>query len=179
MTLHCQEEDFLGIDQFFQEAVYHDQTDLNAASSIEVEIYEHECMYPTFARIARNSGNSEVAGMFEAIAREEKEHAELLRELYPMLEVKDSPETLEARRLVGHIEQQMELVSTDPRGLRRALETALEVESIEATKTYPAFARLAREQGKEAVAVRFDEIVESETRHMHWVKRALDRLVTA
>ncbi|BAC91952.1 rubrerythrin family protein [Gloeobacter violaceus] len=178
MTLNYQ-EDFLGIDRFFQEATYHDQTDLNAASSIEVEIYEHECMYPTFAEIARQSGASEVAGMFEAIAREEKEHADLLRELYPQLEIKDSPETAEARRLVGEIEAQMAVVSTDPRGLRRALETALEVESIEATKTYPAFARLAREQGKEEIAQRFDSITESEQRHMQWVQRALDRLVSA
>ncbi len=177
--LHDCQEDFLGIDRFFQEAVYHSETDLNAASSIEVEIYEHECMYPTFARIAHESGAPEIANMFEAIAREEKEHADLLRELYPQLEVKDSPETLEARRLVGQIEEQMALVSTDPRGLRRALETALEVESIEATKTYPAFARLARAQGQDEIAQRFDAIVESERRHMQWVQRALDRLVTA
>jgi rubrerythrin len=160
MTLGCQEEDFLGIDRFFQEAVYHNETDLNAASSIEVEIYEHESMYPTFAKIALESGNLEVAGMFEAIAREEKEHADLLRDLYPHLEITDTPETTEARRLV-------------------ALETALEVETIEATRTYPAFAKLAREQGKEDVAKRFDEIVHSEQRHMQWVQRALDRLVTA
>lgn len=175
MSLGCQ-DDFMGIDRFFQEAVYHDETDRNAASSIEVEMYEHESMYPTFARIARASGNPEVAGMFEAIAREEKEHAELLRELYPQLEVTDSPETAEARRLVAQIEAQMAVVASDPRGLRRALETALEVESIEATRTYPAFAELARAQGKEAVALRFDEIVASERRHMHWVQRALDRL---
>lgn len=178
MTLGCQ-EDFMGIDRFFQEAVYHGETDLNAASSIEVEMYEHESMYPTFARIARESGNLDVAGMFEAIAREEKEHADLLRELYPLLEVTDTPETAEARRLVTQIEAQMEVVAQDPRGLRRALETALEVESIEATRTYPAFAQLARAQGKEAVARRFDEIVISEQRHMHWVQRALDRLVPA
>jgi rubrerythrin len=176
MSLDCQ-EDFLGIDRFFQEAVYHNETDLNAASSIEVEIYEHESMYPTFAKIAFESGNLEVAGMFEAIAREEKEHADLLRDLYPHLEIKDTPETTEARRLVAQIEEQMQVVSTDPRGLRRALETALEVETIEATRTYPAFAKLAREQGKEDVAKRFDEIVHSEQRHMQWVQRALDRLV--
>jgi rubrerythrin len=178
MSLDCQ-EDFLGIDRFFQEAVYSPETDLNAASSIEVELYEHECMYPTFAKIARESGDLEVASMFEAIAREEKDHAELLRELYPQLEITDSPETQEARRLVAQIEEQMELVSTDPRGLRRALETALEVESIEATRTYPAFAQLAREQGKEEVARRFDEITVSERRHMAWVQRALDRVVAA
>lgn len=175
MSLESQ-DDFMGIDRFFQEAVAHDETDLNAASSIEVELYEHESMYPTFARIARASGNQEVAGMFEAIAREEKDHAELLRELYPQLQISDSPETAEARRLVAQIEKQMEVVASDPRGLRRALETALEVESIEATRTYPAFARLARTQGKEEVARRFDEIVASERRHMHWVQRALSQL---
>jgi rubrerythrin len=179
MSLQFQEEDFMGIDRFFQEAVYHDDTSLNAASSIEVELYEHEYMYPTFARVARESGNEEVASMFDAIAREEGEHAELLRKLYPQLEVKDSPETLEAKRLVAEIESQMQVVATDPRGLKRALETALEVESIEATKTYPAFAALARSQGKEEIAQAFDEVTRSEVRHMHWVQKALDRLCTA
>ncbi|WP_218079781.1 ferritin family protein [Anthocerotibacter panamensis] len=176
MSLAPNETDFMGIDRFFQEAVYSAQTDLNAASSIEVELYEHEHMYPTFALIAEQSGDLEVAAMFHAIAREELEHAELLQELYPQLEITDSPETLEAKRLVAQIRTQMDVVTSDPRGLRRALETALEVESIEATKTYPAFAALAREQGKEEVALAFDEITRHETRHMKWVERALETL---
>ncbi|MBF2096789.1 MAG: hypothetical protein IGQ88_00205 [Gloeomargaritaceae cyanobacterium C42_A2020_066] len=179
MSLHHYQEDFMGIDRFFQEAVYHDQTDLNAASTVEVELYEHTCMYPTFAEIARQSGHPEVAAMFDAIAREEGEHAELVQKLYGELEVTDTPETQEAKRLVATIEAEMEKVASDPRGLRRALETALEVESIEATKTYPAFAALARQQGREDVALVFDEITRSETRHMNWVQRALDTLVPA
>ncbi|WP_287128573.1 ferritin family protein [Candidatus Cyanaurora vandensis] len=176
MSLSPNDEDFMGIDRFFQEAVYHAHTDLNAASAIEVELYEHEHMYPTFAQVARTAGNLEVAAMFEAIAREEHDHAVLLQELYPLLEVTDTPETLEAKRLVEQIQTQMEVVASDPRGLRRALETALEVESIEATKTYPAFAALARQQGKEDVAHAFDEITAAETRHMKWVQRALENL---
>jgi len=179
MSLAPNDADFMGIDRFFQEAVYSSHTDLNAASSIEVELYEHEHMYPTFAQIARTAGNLEIAAMIDAIAREELDHAVLLQELYPQLEVTDSPETAEAKRLVAQIRTQMDEVSSDPRGLRRALETALEVESIEATKTYPAFAALAREQGKESVAHAFDEITVAETRHMKWVQRALETLCPA
>ena len=176
MSLNHYQEDFLGIDRFFQEAVYHDETDLNAASTIEVELYEHECMYPTFAEIARQSGYPEIGAMFDAIAREEGEHAELVRQLYQDLEVTDTPQTLEAKRLVAEIHAQMEGGANDPRGLRRALETALEVESIESEKTYPAFVELARKQGKEEVARVFEEIVRSETRHATWVRRALESL---
>ncbi len=176
MSLSANDTDFMGIDRFFQEAVYHNETDANAASSIEVELYEHEHMYPTFADLAQAAGNLEVAAMFRAIAREELEHAHILQELYPQLEVSDSPETQEAKRLVQQIRTQMDEVARDPRGLRRALETALEVESIEATKTYPEFAALARAQGKEAVAHAFDEITVAETRHMMWVQRALANL---
>ncbi len=176
MSLGPNDTDFMGIDRFFQEAVYSDHTDLNAASSIEVELYEHEHMYPTFADLAAKAGNVEIAAMFSAIAREELEHAEILRKLYPQLEITDSQETQEAKRLVAQIRTQMDEVASDPRGLRRALETALEVESIEATKTYPAFAALARAQGKPEVAHAFDEITVAETRHMKWVQRALEQL---
>ncbi|MEN9276485.1 MAG: rubrerythrin family protein [Gloeomargarita sp. GMQP_bins_5] len=176
MSLSHFQEDFMGIDRFFQEAVYHDETDLNAASTVEVEMYEHECMYPTFAEIARQAGHPEIGAMFDAIAREEGEHAQLVRRLYQQLEVKDSPQTQEAKRLVAQIQAQMEVVAKDPRGLRRALETALEVETIESEKTYPAFAELARRQGKEEVARVFEEIVRSETRHAAWVRRALESL---
>ncbi|APB33049.1 Rubrerythrin [Gloeomargarita lithophora Alchichica-D10] len=176
MSLNHYQEDFLGIDRFFQEAVYHDETDLNAASTVEVEMYEHDCMYPAFAAIARESGYPEIGAMFDAIAREEGEHAELVRHLYQDLAVTDTPQTLEAKRLVTEIHAQMEVVANDPRGLRRALETALEVESIESEKTYPAFVTLARQQGKEEVARVFEEIVQSETRHATWVRRALASL---
>nr|YP_009546216.1 rubrerythrin [Gloeochaete wittrockiana]ASQ40277.1 rubrerythrin [Gloeochaete wittrockiana] len=177
MNLKFNQEDFMGIDRFFQEATHKDVTDLNAASSIEVEMYECDCMYPTFAQIARQSGQPEIASMFDAIAREEGEHADILRQLYTKLEIKDSPETVEAKRLVSAIENQIQVVTSDSRGLSRVLETALEVETIESQKTYPAFAKLAREQGKLEVAEAFDKIVQSETKHANWVKRALERFI--
>ena len=62
---------------------------------------------------------------------------------------------------------------------KRTCHITVEVESIEATKTYPAFAALARSQGKEEIAEAFDEVTRSEVRHMHWVQKALDRLCTA
>nr|YP_009546046.1 rubrerythrin [Glaucocystis incrassata]ASQ40107.1 rubrerythrin [Glaucocystis incrassata] len=177
MSLTYNQEDFMGIDRFFQDAVYCNTTDQNAASSIEVEMYEHDCLYPTFAEIARKSGQPEIGAMFDAIAQEEGEHAELLKTLYSELTIKDSEETLEAKRLVSTIESQMEAVVSDPRGLLRALETALEVETIESKKTYPAFAKLAAEQNNMKVAAAFEQIVKSETKHASWVKRALENLL--
>nr|AIU44562.1 hypothetical protein [Cyanophora paradoxa] len=177
MGLNYNQEDFMGLDRFFQDAVSHNNTDANAASSIEVEMYECDCMYPTFAEIARRSGQPEIGAMFDAIAKEEGMHAQLLTKLYSELEVKDSAETLEAKRLVSTIESQIDAVASDSRGLRRALETALEVETIESQKTYPAFAKLAAEQGNVEVATAFEAIVKSETKHANWVKRALENLL--
>nr|YP_009504601.1 rubrerythrin [Cyanophora biloba]AWW13817.1 rubrerythrin [Cyanophora biloba] len=177
MGLNYNQEDFMGLDRFFQDAVSSSNTNANAASSIEVEMYECDCMYPTFAEIARRSGQPEIGAMFDAIAKEEGMHAQLLTKLYAELEVKDSAETLEAKRLVSTIEAQIDAVASDSRGLRRALETALEVETIESQKTYPAFAKLAAQQGQLDVAEAFDAIVKSETKHANWVKRALENLL--
>lgn len=57
---------------------------LEAAAAGEQE--EHEHMYPSFAKIAREEGFTEIAVIFEAIAIAEKGHEERYRELAANIE---------------------------------------------------------------------------------------------
>ena len=51
-----------------------DTTLANLKASAEGENYEHTQMYPGFAKVAREEGFDEIAGIFEAIAVAEKQH---------------------------------------------------------------------------------------------------------
>lgn len=51
-----------------------DTTPANLKASAEGENYEHTQMYPGFAKVAREEGFDEIAGIFEAIAVAEKQH---------------------------------------------------------------------------------------------------------
>lgn len=51
-----------------------DNTLANLKASAEGENYEHTQMYPGFAKVAREEGFDEIAGIFEAIAVAEKQH---------------------------------------------------------------------------------------------------------
>lgn len=58
----------------------------NLLVAIEGEYYEFENMYPAFAKIAREEGQSEAAHYFEEVAKVEKYHAERFRVLLNALE---------------------------------------------------------------------------------------------
>lgn len=57
---------------------------LKAAAAGEQE--EHEHMYPSFAKVAREEGFDEIAAIFEAIAKAEKFHDERYRDLAANIE---------------------------------------------------------------------------------------------
>ena len=49
-------------------------TEENLKAAAAGENYEHASMYPEFAKVAREEGFEEIAGMFERVAEVEKEH---------------------------------------------------------------------------------------------------------
>ena len=61
-------------------------TKANLKEAIEGEHYETTEMYPTFAKEAREEGFSEIAVLFEQIAKVEKEHEERYKKLLKMVE---------------------------------------------------------------------------------------------
>lgn len=61
-------------------------TKANLVSAAGGENYEWTQMYPEFARVAREEGFDEIAGMFERVAEVEKEHEERYKKLFANVE---------------------------------------------------------------------------------------------
>ncbi len=61
-------------------------TKANLKAAAEGENYEWTDMYPEFARVAREEGFDEIAGMFERVAEVEKEHEERYKKLLANVE---------------------------------------------------------------------------------------------
>jgi rubrerythrin len=107
--------------------------------------------YMLYAERARQSGNTELAELFENIAKEERfEHF------------------AEEAGLVG-------LVGTDGENLRNAIEG----ESYEIETMYREFAEKARAAGDTAAANRFEEILHDEMKHRDAFKVALANISKA
>lgn len=51
----------------------------NLESALEGEVTEHRRLYPMYAAQARRAGDIRVAQLFEALSRDEQEHAERIR----------------------------------------------------------------------------------------------------
>jgi rubrerythrin len=104
--------------------------------------------YSLFAAAAQERGDERLASLFGGMANVElHEHFAELAEL------------------AG-------LVGTDADNLA----TALQDENEEIEVTYPEFARRARQRGDEAVARRFEEIVEDERTHARSIESELEAL---
>ncbi len=58
----------------------------NLKAAAEGEHYEHETMYPEFAKVAREEGFEEIAAVFEAIAVAEKQHEKRYKDLAANIE---------------------------------------------------------------------------------------------
>lgn len=58
----------------------------NLKAAIAGESYEYEDMYPEFAKVAREEGQTEAAKYFEEVAKVEKHHAERFKALLETLE---------------------------------------------------------------------------------------------
>ena len=113
--------------------------------------------YTYFASVAKKDGFVQIADVFEETANQEKEHA---KRFFKFLEGGD-----------------LEITATYPAGkigtTAENLKAAAGGEHEEWTELYPEFAKVAREEGFEAVAVVFEMICVAEKQHE---KRYLDLL---
>lgn len=113
--------------------------------------------YTYFASVAKKEGYVQIADVFEETANQEKEHA---------------------KRFFKFLEGGMlEITASYPAGrigtTAENLKAAAGGEHEEWTELYPTFAKVAREEGFEAVAVVFEKICIAEKQHE---KRYLDLL---
>lgn len=105
--------------------------------------------YTYYAGVAKKEGFVQIADIFEETASQEKEHA---------------------KRFFSFLEGGMlEIVATFPAGsigtTAENLRAAAGGEHEEWTELYPEFARIAREEGFEAIAMVFDKICIAERQH--------------
>ena len=106
--------------------------------------------YTYFAGQARKEGYQQIAAIFEETANQEKEHA---KRFFKFLEGGD-----------------VEITGTFPAGTIGTtvenLKAAAAGEEHEWTEIYPGFAKVAREEGFEAVAMVYDAVSVAEKQHM-------------
>ena len=116
--------------------------------------------YTYFAAIARKEGLVQISHIFEETANQEKEHA---KRFFKFLEGGD-----------------VEVTETFPAGVLGNtldnLRDAAAGEEHEWTEMYPAFAKTAREEGFEEVALAFDAISIAEKQHGKRYKDLADNL---
>lgn len=105
--------------------------------------------YTYFASVAKKEGYVQIAAIFEETANQEKEHA---KRFFKFLEGGDLEIT--AAYPAGKIGTTIE-----------NLKASAEGEEMEWTHIYPTFAKIAREEGFEAVATVFENIAIAEKQH--------------
>jgi len=119
--------------------------------------------YSFAASVARKEGLEHVAAIFEETAANEREHAKLFyKHLAPL-----APCALE-------IQAAYPVVAGDTAAQLRA---AAEGENEEWTALYPEFAKVARDEGFDAVAKAFEWVSKVEKEHEARFKRLLDHVV--
>ena len=116
--------------------------------------------YDYFASAAKKEGLEQIPGIFAETALNEKEHA---------------------KRFFKFLEGEMvEITATYPAGkigtTLENLEAAADGENEEWTDLYPEFARIAREEGFEDVAITFEKIAEVEKAHENRYRKLYENL---
>lgn len=110
--------------------------------------------YTYYASIAKKQGYVQISNIFMETAEQEKEHA---KKFYKYLKedfVDDEMIEINAAYPVSFHEDTM-----------KNLKAAAAGENEEWTELYPDFAKIAREEGFEAIAITFERISEVEKRH--------------
>lgn len=105
--------------------------------------------YTYFASKAKKEGYVQIAAIFEETANQEKEHA---KRFFKFLEG-------------GEVEIQCSFPAGVIGSTLENLKAAAEGEKEEFTDAYPAFAKVAREEGFESIAVLFEKVCVAEEHH--------------
>jgi len=121
--------------------------------------------YTFYAKIAKNEGFEQIAGIFVITAENEKEHASNLFKLIRELK-KKSQEKLD--------EIKVETVAPTVLGsTAENLKAAIAGENHEHTKMYPEFADVAEKEGFPEIAARLRAIAKAEKHHEERYKKLL------
>lgn len=116
--------------------------------------------YTYFASVAKKEGLVQIANIFEETANQEKEHA---KRFFKFLEGGE-----------------LEITATYPAGkignTAENLEASANGENEEWSELYPSFARTAREEGFEAIALVWEKISVAERQHEKRYRDLLDNL---
>jgi len=113
--------------------------------------------YLAFAEKAKEEGHGAVARYFEETAGNEMEHAKIWQRLVGITDAASA---------------QTPVVGTT----KDNLQAAIDGESFEFTDMYPSFAKIATEEGFDAVSTMFQQVADIEKSHADFLKRLLDNL---
>lgn len=119
--------------------------------------------YTFYSKVAKKEGFEQIAEIFLLTAEQEKTHAKRLFEHINELtqDEKIAVEAVAPAKIGDTIEN---------------LKTAAEGENHEYTKMYPEFATIAREEGFEKIAARFEAIAVAEKHHEERYKKLIAEL---
>lgn len=112
--------------------------------------------YTFYSSIARKEGYEQIASVFEETANQEKTHAKML--MKHIQELKNNDLNFPAIAVPTEVPN---VLSTTADNLR----SAIAGEHWETTSMYPEFAKVAREEGLDAIADRLTDISEAEAHH--------------
>ena len=120
--------------------------------------------YTYYASIAKKQGYVQIPNIFMETAEQEKEHA---KRFYKLLKEDFSDESIEI---------QSSYPVSFHQETAKNLKAAAEGENEEWTELYPAFAKIAKEEGFEEIAEIYNRISEVESRHERRYKKLLENI---
>ncbi|KHD14552.1 rubrerythrin [Clostridium butyricum] len=120
--------------------------------------------YTYYASIAKKQGYVQISNIFMETAEQEKEHA---KRFYKLLKEDFSDESIEI---------QSSYPVSFHQETAKNLKAAAEGENEEWTELYPAFAKIAKEEGFEEIAEIYNRISEVESRHERRYKKLLENI---
>lgn len=118
--------------------------------------------YTYFASVAKKEGYIQISNIFIETAENEKEHA---KRFFKFLEGGESEINIDAKFPLGIISD-----------TKTNLLNAAKGENEEWTHMYPEYAKIAREEGFEAIAKVFEEIAKVEKHHEERYKKLADNI---
>ncbi len=135
------------------------QTEKNLLKSFAGES-QARSRYTFFASVAKKEGYEQISAIFAETAEQEKEHA---------------------KKFFKYLEGGMvEITASYPAGVigttAQNLKAAAEGENEEWSELYPEFAKVAREEGFEQIAITFERVAEVEAMHENRYRKLLSRL---